>query len=100
MSLYAYFCPVCASVEILATRSVGKYHKAPTFHGFRTHAMLEAGTFASDVPLEQIKAQVLANDWAGGVREIEVVSKELHKGQVKRERARQPRMRVRRKVRT
>ena len=94
-NLYAYFCPVCGHVEINATRKVGAYHKGISIFGFRTHAMLEAGAFPAALPLDDIKAQVLAQDWAGGVREIETHSIELEPGQVKYEKAKQPRLRRR-----
>ena len=94
--LYAYFCPVCGDhVVISATRLVGKYHRAKTFLGVRTHAMIEAGTYDAALPLEEIRARVLAQDWANGVREIAIESKEIVG--TKYERATQARWR-RRKV--
>lgn len=80
--LYAYLCPVCASVEIGATRRVGAYHRVPTFRGYRTHALVEAGTFDAALELDEIKRRVLAADYNGGVREIESESRELPRGTV------------------
>jgi hypothetical protein len=97
MKLFAYFCPVCACVEIQATRKVGAYHKAMTLRGWKTHAMIEAGTFPASLPLEQIKAEVLATDWNSGVRDIESESTEVVG--VRYERATQPRMRRMKRVR-
>jgi hypothetical protein len=96
-NLFAYFCPVCGCVEIQATRKVGAYHKAMTLRGWKTHAMLDCGEFPATLPLDQIKADVLAKDWNSGVRDIESVSTETVG--VKYERATQPRMRRRLRVR-
>jgi hypothetical protein len=96
-NLFAYFCPVCACVEIQATRRVAPYHKAMTLHGWKTHAMLEAGAYPVALPLEQIKAEVLAKDWNNGVRDIESVSREVVG--IHYERARQPRIRRKMRVR-
>ena len=97
MNLYAYFCPVCACVEIQATRRVAPYHKALTLHGFKTHAMLDAGEFPATLPLDEIKIQVLDLDWNGGVREIETHSTEPQG--VVYERAKQARFRRLKRVR-
>jgi hypothetical protein len=96
-NLFAYFCPVCGDVEIVATRRVGAYHKALGLWGWKTHAMLEAGSFPASLPLDEIKASVLAKDWNAGVREIESVSTETVG--VKFEKAKLPRMRRFKKVR-
>jgi hypothetical protein len=97
MNLFAYFCPVCAQVEIGATIRVAPYHRAMTFNGWKTHAMLAAGDYPASLPLDQIKAEVLAKDWNAGVRDIESVSKDAVG--VKYERARQPRIRRKMRVR-
>lgn len=83
--LYAYFCEKCGSVEIGATRRVGAYHKAPGVFRFETHAMKEAGVYDARKPLEDIKAEVLAQDWDGGVREIVSHSNEIPAGVVVRQ---------------
>jgi hypothetical protein len=93
-NLFAYFCPVCGDVEIVATRRVGAYHKALGLWGWKTHAMLEAGNFPSSLSLDEIKSQVLKKDWNGGVREIESVSTDTVG--VRYEKATQPRIRRKR----
>ena len=89
--LYGYFCPVCGHVEITTTRTVGKYHRGMGITGWKTHAMLEAGAYRADMGLDAIKAEILAQDWNNGVREIESVSNEITG--VKFEKAKQPRWR-------
>lgn len=95
--LYGYFCPVCGHVEITTTRTVGKYHRGTGITGWKTHAMLEAGAYRADMGLDAIKAEILAQDWNGGVREIESVSTEVVG--VRYERATQPRVRRVKQVR-
>ena len=96
-SLFAYLCPVCACVEINATRRANPYHERKVRDGWRyrwqTHALQEAGTFDAALGLDEIKARVLAGDWAQGVREIESVSMELGAGMVVRQPAKVKRWR-------
>lgn len=94
-NLYAYFCPVCTHVVISGTQLVGAYHKALGLWRFETHALMEAGTYDAALTVDEIRARVLAQDWANGVREIEIESKEIVG--TKYERATQARWR-RRKV--
>lgn len=95
--LYAYLCPVCASVAIFGTRRVGAYHETKVWTGRRfqwvTHALKEAGVFDGRMTPDEIKAAVLADDYNGGVREIPHEAKELGMGVVVRQPAKVKRWR-------
>lgn len=63
--LFAYYCPTCGHVLIVAARIVGAAHqtKAGWFRKSQTHDMLAAGEFPATRPLESIRQQVEAMTW-------------------------------------
>lgn len=77
---FAYLCLKCAHVEVSPRPRVGAYHRGMEIgRGYRTHDMEAAGTFADDKTDAEIRALVLAEDYAQGVREIAVESKEEYR---------------------
>ncbi|MBA2705843.1 MAG: hypothetical protein H0U60_18560 [Blastocatellia bacterium] len=87
--MYAYRCPTCNHVLIVAGRIIGAGHatKPGLFRRSEIHDMIEVGVFSDALTVDQIKAQVVNGNFGAGVKEIRVTSNELPRGTVRYERA-------------